>query len=145
MPRLLTAGAGLTLVALAAAVVVPDYRVAVMRNAQKRTMADMHSIAAAWEARAIDVHSYAVAPRKRLVTASELARALEPKYIRNFPRVDGWGTEYQFTADAETYAIRSLGRDHKSDRADASGATNSFDSDIIYSNGSFVQYPEEAG
>lgn len=146
MPRLLTVGAGLTLVALAAAIIVPDYRVAVMRNAQKRTMADMHSIAAAWEARADDVHSYAVAPRnKRLVTASELARALEPKYIRNLPRVDGWGAEYQFTADAETYVIRSLGRDHKSDRADASGATSSFDSDIIYSNGSFVQYPEEAG
>lgn len=152
MSRLLTAGAGLTFVTLAAAVMVPNYRVAVGRSSQKKTMADMRSIAMAWEARANDIQSYAVAPRKRLVTTSELARALEPKYIRKLPRVDGWGTEFQFMSGdydaegrAETYVIRSLGRDHKSDRADASGATSNFDSDIIYSNGSFVQYPEEAG
>jgi len=152
MPRLLTIGAGLALVTLAASIIVPDYRHATNRIAQKRTMADMRSIATAWEARANDVHSYAVAPHKGPVTTTELARALEPKYIRKLPHVDGWGAEYQLTAGdydaeghAETYTIRSLGSDHKSDRADASGATSRFASDIIYSNGSFVQYPEEAG
>jgi len=152
MSRLLTVGAGLTFVTLIASVIVPDYRDAVRRSSQKRTMADMRSIAMAWEARASDVHSYAVGPPRRHVTTTDLARALEPKYIRNLPRVDGWGTEFQFSAGdydaegrADTYIIRSLGSDRRNDRSDASGPTGNFASDIIYSNGSFVQYPEEAG
>jgi len=145
MSRLFTAGAGLTLVTLIASVAVPNYRVATNRSAEKRTMADIRSIATAWEARADDVHSYAVAPPGRAVTTTDLARALSPKYIRTFPRVDGWGTEYQFTANADSYSIRSLGNDHKNDRAEASGPTSNFASDIIYSDGSFVQYPEGAG
>jgi hypothetical protein len=152
MPRLLTVGAGLTFVTLAASIIVPNYRFVANRSSQKRTMADMRTIAAAWEARASDVDSYAVVEPKRPVTTIELARALEPKYIRKLPRVDGWGTEFQLTAgdyDAEghaaTYTIRSLGSDRRSDRADASGATSNFASDIIYSNGSFTQYPESAG
>ena len=152
MPRLLTAGAGFTVAAIAASIIVPNYRLATNRSSQKRTMADMRSIATAWEARASDVHSYAIAPHSRHVTATALAGVLEPKYIRKLPHIDGWGTEYQFTAGdydaegrAETYIIRSLGSDHRSDRADASGPTTNFASDIIYSNGSFVQYPEDAG
>ena len=145
MSRLFTAGAGLTLVTLIASVAVPNYRFAKNRSAEKRTMADIRSIATAWEARASDVHSYEVAPPGRTVTTTELVRALSPKYIRTFPRVDGWGTEFQFTANADTYSIRSLGNDHKNDRAEGNGATNNFASDIIYSNGSFTQYPEDAG
>ena len=120
---------------------------------QKQTMADMRSIATAWEARATDTHSYSVSARHRITTA-DLARALEPKYIRRLPRKDGWGTDFQFsTADydadgsAATYIIRSLGSDARADAVSniASGPTSSPADDLVYSNGSFIRYPEGAG
>jgi hypothetical protein len=92
-------------------------------------------------------------PAEQRVTTAELARALEPKYIRKLPRADGWGSEFQFTTgdyeiggQAQTYMVRSLGSDGRSDRiANLSGATTRFEDDIVYSNGSFVRFPESAG
>ncbi|MEA2164352.1 MAG: hypothetical protein QOK37_2479 [Thermoanaerobaculia bacterium] len=157
--------AGLIVLVLLARSIVPNYLRTRNRSRQKRTMADIRTIATAWEARATDTNSYSVdgdhdsragarqrTSGERRVTPAELARSLEPKYIRNLPRTDGWGMELQFTesdftaSQAQTYIIRSLGSDRRSDRiANLSGATTSFEDDIIYSNGSFVRYPESAG
>jgi type II secretory pathway pseudopilin PulG len=135
-------------------VVVPQFVHARNRSRQKQTMADMRTIATAWEARASDINSYSVGPGRRSpgpqhVSAAELALALEPKYIRKLPRRDGWGTEFQFTTSGydETYFIRSYGSDGEPDRIlnVASGATTNFADDLIYSNGSFIQYPESSG
>ena len=140
---------------------IPNLLIARNRSRQKRTMADMRLIATAWEARATDVNSYSVQHTHRRRTlgdeeplnATELAKALEPKYIRHLPRVDGWGGEFLFAAAdfddkgaAATYTIWSLGSDRARDASPKpAGATKSFSADIIYSNGSFTQYPEEAG
>jgi len=131
--------AALSVVALLAWFITPVYLRAANRRRQKETMANIRAIATAWEARATDKNSYRVAPR-------ELARSLQPTYIRVFPHRDGWNGEFQFTSTDDTYTIRSLGSDHKPDRvANLGGATTSFTDDIIYSNGSFIRYPEEAG
>lgn len=165
MYRMLKVAAGLTVLVLLTWSIVPNYLRARNRSRQKRTMADIRTIATAWEARATDTNSYSVdgdrdshaggRPRnseERRVTPAELVRSLEPKYIRNLPRTDGWGMEFQFTesdfieSQAQTYVIRSLGSDRRSDPiSNLSGATKSFEDDIIYSNGSFVRYPESAG
>jgi hypothetical protein len=115
-------------------------------------MADIRSIATAWEARATDINSYSVAVRHSTrITTADLALALEPKYIRHLPRTDGWGTEFKFAASdydsdgrAGTYVIRSRGSDGQPDRLAnaASGPTRNSADDIIYSNGSFIRYPE---
>src|SRR6266850_3740373 len=109
MQRILKIGAGLAFVLFLAWVMVPNYLRARNRSRQQHTMADMSSIATAWQARATDINSYSVRaehntrvgasmrmPTERRVTTAELARALEPTYIRKFPRTDGWGTEFQF-------------------------------------------------
>lgn len=163
MPRLIKTGAVIACVVGLSWVVVPNLIVARNRSSQKRTMADMRSIAAAWEARATDVNSYSVRHSRlgrnphplgeETVTPAELAEALEPKYIRHLPRVDGWGSEFRFAVsdyddagEAATYTIRSLGRDRRRDASPRpAGPTGSFEADIVYSNGSFTQYPEEAG
>jgi len=112
-------------------------------------MADMRSVATAWEARATTINSYSVGVRQnRRVASAELARALEPTYIRKLPRTDAWGTEFRLTTadQGQTYTIRSLGSDGESDRiANLGGPTTNFSDDLIFSNGSFTRYPEESG
>ena len=166
MQRTLSIGACLAFAMFLAWVAVPNYLRARNRSRQKQTMADMRSIATAWEARATDINSYSVGaelnsrggarvrmPTERRVAAADLAGSLEPAYIRKLPRTDGWGTEFQFTtggyeiaSQAQTYTIRSLGSDGRADRiANLSGSTTDFSDDVIYSNGSFIRYPENAG
>ena len=133
-------------IAAIAAIAVPNLSEAMNRSRQKRTMADMRTIATAWEARATDVNSYAIG--KKDVTAAELARVLEPKYVRTLPRVDAWASEFVLSiADqGQTYAIRSLGSDRRADgNPNLSGVTTKFSDDIVFSNGAFVRYPESAG
>ena len=126
------------------AVAIPNLLKAQNRSRQKRTMADMRSIATAWEARATERNSYAAGASR--LTPVELARVLVPTYIRELPRQDAWGTEFQLMSTADTYTIRSLGSDRRADRiANLSGVTTNFSDDIVFSDGVFVRYPEEAG
>jgi len=133
---------------LLAWLIVPNLLTSQNRSNQRQTMADIRIIATAWEARATELNTYAIG-LERHVTADELARVLEPKYVRTLPRKDGWGNEFQFTISdqGQTYSVRSFGSDGKPDRGLnlASGATTNFADDIVYSNGSFIRYPEEAG
>lgn len=158
MYRMLRIAAGLTLVLLPVGFVVSSLLPAINHRRQQQTMADMRMIATAWEARATDTNSYSVGASgksrsERRVTTADLARALEPKYILHLPRADGWGTEFQFiTGDeeiagqAQIYKVRSLGSDRRPDRiANLTGSTTNFEDDILYSNGSFVRFPESAG
>jgi type II secretory pathway pseudopilin PulG len=128
--------------------IVPNVLTVKNRVRQRQTMADMRSIATAWEARATDVNTYNI-DHKQQVTADDMARVLEPKYVLKLPRKDGWGNPFRFTisGDGQTYVIRSLGSDGRPDRNLnlASGATKKFTDDIVYSNGSFTRYPEESG
>lgn len=127
------------------------------RAKQKRTMADMRSIATAWEARATDVNRYnaagVTAGLASSVSGTQLSGGLTPTYIKNLPQKDGWGKDYEFGADqawgigtqtaAQQYGIQSAGRDGAITAAGSpTGATTNFDCDIVYQNGSFVQYPE---
>ena len=71
--------------------------------------------------------------------------------MKTFPRKDGWGTNWGFGVDqpwgdtskpAQVYAIISYGKDAATQGSPNGGATTNFDCDIIYSNGTFLQYPE---
>ena len=67
---------------------------------------------------------------------------LVPTYIKQMPETDGWGNPMQFRALDQEYWIRALGGDGRVDVARHEGPTTDFASDIIYSNGSFIEYPE---
>jgi len=142
------------IIGILAAIAIPNLLTAMQRSKQKRTMADMRSIATAWEARATDYNKYNAAAAGITGVTTVIAQAsldayLSPTYIRVLPAKDGWGNVYFYTADqtfgaataAQAYCITSGGRNGATEPA-FSGPTTSFDCDIIYSNGSFVQYPE---
>jgi hypothetical protein len=138
--------------------VVPNLLGAMQRSHQKRCMADVRTIATAWEARETDVKTYSIGAKgrdpidatriewKRLtrVPPDELRRALQPTYIRLLPTVDGGGRPFEFAAGDHTYAIRALGRDGRPDSVNAiyvPASTESFDADIVYTNGRFLRVP----
>lgn len=111
------------------------------RSHQKRTMSDIHTIGMAWELRNDDVHAYDPrgARAMHVVPARELERALVPAYLKTLPKVDAWGRPYQFVASANEYFVRSGGRDGRYDHNP--GLITSPDGDIVYRNGSFIEYP----
>lgn len=130
-----------TIVFVFAAIAVPNLLTALNRSAQKRTMADMRTVATAWEARATDLNSYLVESEGK-VPYERLQRALEPTYIKQLPRADGWGNPFEFTAGVQEYSVRATGNDARMDAKIVPGPTTDFARDIIYGNGTFVAYPE---
>lgn len=141
------------IIGIIATIAIANYLAAAQRTKQKRTMADMRSLAVAWEARAVDTKAYSAAGftmPAAPVTFAELTTLLQPTYMRNIPRIDGWGHPLEFAMDqpiggtpAAEYALRSAGRDAAfSGTTYAGGPTTSFDCDIVYSMGSFIAWPE---
>ena len=142
------------IIGILAAIAIPNLLTAMQRSKQKRTMADMRTMATAWEARATDINRYnaaGVTMPSGAVTIDNLTTFLSPTYVKTFPRKDGWGNNWGLAADqawgvttaAQVYVIISYGKDGASQGATYSGgATTLFDCDIVYSNGTFIQYPE---
>jgi type II secretory pathway pseudopilin PulG len=107
------------------------------RERQERTMADIRSMGTAIEEYSIDNNEYPSA-----WGVEELEGHVAPHYIRALPRRDGWGNEFIVYSTPEGYEIRSTGRDGLVDESEPGGKTGTYDSDIVFSNGSFVQWPE---
>lgn len=134
------------IIAVIATIAINNYMNAVARARQKRTMADMRTIAQAWEARAAETRVYTAAgfTFPTSVTYDTVRDALTPTYARTVPKVDGWGRPFEFGATGNVYAIRSSGRDGTYEGTNyTTGATDSPDCDIVYSAGNFVRWPEQ--
>jgi type II secretion system protein G len=140
------------IIGILAAIAIPNLLTALQRSRQKRSMADMRTIATAWEARATDTNGYTAAGANEIswpdptADAGDIIPMLTPTYTRKFPLYDGWGVRFQVGYIDRSYSIESLGAD-KSENADGTSATSpiitgDFDCDIIFSNGNFVVYPE---
>jgi len=139
------------IIGILAAIAIPNLLTALQRSRQKRSMADMRSIATAWEARATDTNGYNAAGAQISWPATTssvvvLEPMLMPTYIRKFPQYDGWGTLFKVGYDQRNYAIKSYGADQAESTTATSAAapitTGDFDCDIIFSLGNFVIYPE---
>jgi general secretion pathway protein G len=140
----------IAIIGILAAIAIPNLLNAVQRGKQKRTMSDMRAMATAVEAYAVDNNNYPAAACPTgtfsalgtvLTTAS--FSNLTPTYIAQVPAVDGWGHffYYNLSSDAQAYNIQSLGRNGTANSINC-GTTTNFNDDIIYSNGTFVQWPE---
>ena len=140
------------IIGILAAIAIPNLLTAMQRSKQKRTMADVRTIATAWEARATDLNKYnaaGVTLPGTSIAVSNLNSYLAPTYVKTFPDKDGWGNQWAFLADqawgaataAQQYVIISYGKDGAAS-AYPGGATTNFDCDIVYGNGTFIQYPE---
>jgi type II secretion system protein G len=142
------------IIGVLAAIAIINFRAGLERARQKRTMADMRTIAQAWEAKGAETHGYNAAGFNypaNPVTQSQLDTLLVPTYAKSLPLKDGWGRDFAFGLDqaiggpaATTYAIRSRGADGTFDGTTyTAGPMSSFDCDIVYANGAFVTFPEK--
>jgi general secretion pathway protein G len=137
------------IIGILAAIAIPNLLTAMQRSKQKRTMADVRTIATAWEARATDTNTYLVAGASFTWPGSAasypaMSAQLSPTYIKALPQKDGWSRDYDFakSTDGQQYAIRSKGKDGTATGTSYTvGETTNFDCDIVYSNGSFVVFP----
>jgi len=140
------------IVGILSAIAVWAYQKGMIRARQKRTMADMRTIAVAWEARALDQKQYNAAGFSmpgNVVSYPQVVTLIAPDYLKIVPRIDGFGFEYQFAldqtigggAEATEYSIRSPGKDGVFDPSMIIGGTTNPDNDIIYSGGAFISYP----
>ncbi len=138
------------IIGILAAIAIPNLLTAMQRSRQKRTMADMRTIATAWEARATDVNQYSAAGitfPAATASITTLSSKLAPTYIKQTPIYDGWSVEFKHGSTVSSYAVKSTGADKTSQTDSLTSAasaitTGNFDCDIIYSDGTFVQYPE---
>src|SRR5206468_9144840 len=82
------------IIGILAAIAIPNLLTAMARSKQKRTMADMRTIATAWEARATDVNKYNAAGVCSIPSTvsipSQMSGILSPTYIKVLPPRDGW-------------------------------------------------------
>lgn len=129
------------IIGIIAAIAIPNLLNAINRGRQKRTMADMRTIATAIGAYGTDNSFY---PRGR-TSISALSPYISPTYIKTFPMKDGWNNTYQFQSSAAgaNYTIRSYTKDRiaSADPTEVT-ITKDFDCDIILTDGTFVEYPE---
>jgi general secretion pathway protein G len=126
----------LAIVAIIAAIAIPNFLNAVDRGKQKRTMADVRSIGAALESYSVDQRAYPVA-----ASVDDLREPLVPKYIKSLPEKDGWGRPLQVASTAEGYQLVSFGKDGVPQGCDG-GSTSAFSADICFADGEFTQWPE---
>src|SRR4051812_6648438 len=89
------------IIGILAAIAIPNLLTAMQRSKQKRTMADMRTIATAWEARATDTNTYLVAGASftwpgSAASYGALSGQLSPTYIKAVPQKDGWSRNYDF-------------------------------------------------
>lgn len=129
------------IVGIIASLAVPNVHAAMQRSKQKQTVADMRSIGTS-------IERY-VADHKRLPQADDIA-GLQSQVAQYASVVssDGWAQPIRFGTDGESYWLISAGRDGRFENEDprdySEGTIATFDNDIVFMNGKFVQYPEEA-
>jgi general secretion pathway protein G len=129
------------IIGIIAAIAIPNLLNAIDRGKQKRTMADLRSMGTAIEEYSIDNNFYPAA-----TTVAALEAEVSPSYMRKLPERDGWGISFFVDSTPSEYTLASCGKGATScgsyTLVGTGGKTTSFAADIIFSGGSFVQWPE---
>jgi type II secretion system protein G len=142
----------IAIIGILAAIAIPNLLSAVQRGRQKRSMSDMRTLATAIESYSVDNNIYPTASCSPNVFTGGSAAVLSdtsftlliPTYVGHTVLKDGWGHFFQYAVNAtnDQYRIECLGRDNTADGAVNCGTTTNFNADILYSNGTFIQWPE---
>lgn len=142
------------IIGIIVAIAIPNLLNAIQRAKQRRSMGDIRSAATAIEAYAVDLNRYPPAAGTydlpsgvtlaAATTVGKIAGYVSPTYIKSVPMADGWNSwfEYAVEANGSAYALASNGKDGVLVVAAPKGPTTDFNSDIVYANGSFLQWPE---
>ncbi len=133
------------IIGIIAAIAIPNLLNAINRGRQKRSMSDLRTVGTAVEAYAVDMAFYPTFGANDF-DATWVA-FLEPTYVKVAPERDGWRNGFRAASQSRYYTIASPARDDAfestlDDVAYADRETGDFDCDIVYSNGTFISYPE---
>ncbi len=130
------------IIGIIAAIAIPNLLNAINRGRQKRTMADIRSIATAMEAYSVDFNFF---PKVALNGAMgiTLDTYLTPTFIKRLPRSDGWNQDLQVINDvggvSYTFWSKAKGGGGTIGLA---GPKTDFADAIVFSNGQFFAWPE---
>ena len=132
------------IIGIIAAIAIPNLLNAIDRGRQKRTMADMRSVGTAVESYAVDNNFYPQTGNSAEAIDADLDQWVEPIYIKNVPREDGWSNALYYNEDGSggDYTVQSYGKDGTDGNCASGTATSDFDDNICFSSGSFTQWPE---
>ena len=142
------------IIGILAAIAIPNLLNAMGRARQKRTMADMRTVATAWEARATDLNQYTAAGAATGISwpattgdITTMTSLISPTYVKKIPLYDGWASLFRVGWTNDSYTITSKGADKTEQTTGTTSTaqaitTGNFDCDIIISEGNFVMYPE---
>jgi general secretion pathway protein G len=117
---------------------MPNLIAAIQRSRQSRSVADIRMISEGVEAYQTD-HSFYPVVDNGTVTA--LSGDLEI-YIRKFNELDGWGEPIFYESDGLHYTVISFGGNKATNLPYLNGPTHTFDADIVFADGNFLQWPE---
>ncbi len=120
-----------------AAIVVPNLVHALHNARQKRTMTSMRGLSQGIEAYELD---WGFFPDHGSGPVSDLAGDLS-MYVRPFDPNDGWHRVFWYDSGGDAYTLTSFGSDGVPDSSHPLGATSTFDADILFASGVFVQWP----
>jgi len=142
----------IAIIGILAAIAIPNLLSAVQRGRQKRSMSDMRTLATAIESYSVDNNNYPSASCASNVYTSDTSALLTdtsfasiiPTYVGHTVLKDGWGHYFAYAVNGTktAYRIECWGHDHVRDGSIVCGTTQHFNSDILYSNGTFIQWPE---
>jgi len=131
------------IIGILAIIAIPNLLASIDRARQKRTMADMRGVA-----RAVEIYhqDWAFYPKGVDVAAlgNELDLYLEPTYILNVVRNDGWGKAFAFYTDSggSEYTLWAAAQGGVFGSVVQGRITTNFEDDIVYYNGGFAQWPD---
>jgi general secretion pathway protein G len=140
--------AGSGAVAIVAAIAIPNMINAVNRAREKRTLADMRTLGMGLETFFVETGAYP-ATGGEWVDAATLAPELVPEYLQELPAADAWEHPLRYRSDGVSYQLVSPGRDGELEQdwsePGEPGPTTGLDADIVFTDGSFVRWPEGMG
>ncbi len=145
----------IAIIGILAAIAIPNLLNALQRGKQKRTMSDMRNLAIAIESYNVDNNQYPTAttcptfpPADRSVASASFT-LLKPTYIAQPPFQDGWQKPLHYGVAGGRSVVHGRARGGEEGRArirrlcrQNCGTTTDFNADIVYSNGTFIAYPD---
>ena len=127
------------IIGLVTAIAVPNLINAIQRSRQSRTVGDARLLGEAMEMYQQDHSYYPIAVGNNDV---EVVRPHLGSYVGNFNAEDGWRRAFRYSCDGTHYTIISYGGNGVADTPYTSGPTQSFDADVVFSDGLFLQWPQ---
>jgi len=126
------------IVGIIAAIAVPALISALEKARQKRSMADIRTLAQGVEIYNIDYGFYPVVDG----VAADLDPLLTPRILKVIPVSDGWSRPFYYASGGERYTLVSYARNGEEDAPYIYGATHRFEDDIVFETGMFLQWPD---